>query len=155
VSVKLNITIAYTLASTGNKNLIQIRRYYRVIFNVVNIWQVKTIYASVHYDKCCVLAWQRILIYSKESMFSAIKTHKKKKCFLVKFSTLFQTNSFLHFCNVHVIVLRTESVWMVCTLARVRARILHAHDRPAGRPARSVKTSQRGDSRVAVCQYGA
>jgi len=64
-------------------------------------------------------------------MFSAIKNHKKKKGFLVKFSTLFQTNSFIHFRSVRVIVLRTESLGTVCTLARERVRVLNVQDWPA------------------------
>jgi len=68
VSDKPNIIITYTVASTENKDLIQMRRYYPVIFNMVNTWQAKTI--DMQYGKCRVLAWQRIIIYNKESMIS-------------------------------------------------------------------------------------
>jgi hypothetical protein len=107
----------------------------------------------MHYNKCRVLAWQRIIIYIKESMFSAIKNHKKKKVFHVKFSTLFRTNSFLPFCNGHVIIMRTESTGTGCRHTREKARDLNVHDWPAGR-ARSVKISQRSGSCDAVCQSG-
>jgi hypothetical protein len=51
-----------------------------------------------------------------------------------------------------VIILREESLGTVCTLTREKAR--SECRRLADQPARSVKTSQRGDSCDAVCRIG-